>query len=549
MKVSLILLIALAASALLRRRSASVRHWVLAAAIVCAAAVPALEVIVPTWPVAIGPTQLFLSLDRSYAKQASRSSDSASGSNLTATRRPDDAQRQTTGARRPGSSLLRGANALAWIWMTGTAASLAALLVGFVRLRRAAAGAHRILSGYWAEAAVEIARESGLGRPVTLLCGSHPGLLVTWGLLRPKILVPPAALTWDERRIRVVLHHELAHVARGDWATQLAAEVLRCVYWFTPLTWIACRRLRDESERAADDAVLLRGVPPADYAAHLLELARSMTHDRRAWAAAPAIARPSSLERRVTAMLNHHLDRQPMSRGARLACASLVVTLTVVVASVAFAQAGSARVSGSVADPSGAPLPDVTVSLTHRSSGVTHAAPTDQAGAFSFPTLVPGEYLVETRAVGFAAVKDTLTLAPGDSTQRDFRLNIGSIEETITVGEPVAGARPARVKVDVAGFLERFRGQRLQPPIKLTHTAPIYPQALQAAGIEGQVVLAGRVAADGSVTGIEVVTPAHQDLVSAATDAARQWRFEPTRLWGTPVEVPIKMTFNFRAQR
>jgi outer membrane biosynthesis protein TonB len=46
-----------------------------------------------------------------------------------------------------------------------------------------------------------------------------------------------------------------------------------------------------------------------------------------------------------------------------------------------------------------------------------------------------------------------------------------------------------------------------------------------------------------------VVTSAHPDLVTSATDAARQWRFEPTRLWGTPVEVGITITFNFRAQR
>ena len=131
-------------------------------------------------------------------------------------------------------------------------------------------------------------------------------------------------------------------------------------------------------------------------------------------------------------MLNGHLDRQPISRGARVTCAAVVVCLTAAVASLVFAQ-GSARFSGAVSDPSGAPLPETTISLTHRSSGVTHAAPTDQAGAFSFADLPPGEYLLEARAMGFVPVKDTTTLAPGDSVQRNFRMNIGSIEETITI--------------------------------------------------------------------------------------------------------------------
>ena len=543
MKVSLILLIAFATCALLRRRSAAVRHWVLAAAILCAAAIPVAERLVPSWPVTVAtPTILRRSEDPRRQGPNVRGPEDSRGS--------EDPRLHQRGGRSRGSSDPRRIGVwLVWVWLAGTTLSLLTLAIGFIRLRRAAAQGDVIQARTWVDASAEIAREYGLRHPVTLLCGSHPGLLVTWGLLRPTILVPPSALAWDRSRIDVVLRHELAHAARHDWALQLAAEILRSIYWFNPLTWMACRRLRDESERAADDAVLLRGVRAAEYATHLLDLARSMTHHRRAWAAAPSMARASSLERRVTAMLNRHLDRQPISRRARLTCGAFVIGLTAVVASIGFAQGGSARFTGSVADPSGAPLPDVTISLTHRSSAVTHAVPTDQAGTFSFAALPPGEYLLETRALGFATMKESLTLAAGDATQRDFRLNIGSIEETITVGEPLPVARPARPKMDVAGMLERFRGQRLQPPIKLNHVAPIYPSALLDAGVEGQVVLMGRVAADGSVTGIEVITPAHADLVSAAIDAARQWRFEPTRLWGTPVEVGMKMTFNFRAPK
>src|SRR5437762_9565305 len=54
MKASVIVLVALAATALMRRRSAAVRHWVLSAAIVCAAAAPGLELLVPSWHVSFG---------------------------------------------------------------------------------------------------------------------------------------------------------------------------------------------------------------------------------------------------------------------------------------------------------------------------------------------------------------------------------------------------------------------------------------------------------------------------------------------------------------
>jgi TonB family protein len=343
-----------------------------------------------------------------------------------------------------------------------------------------------------------------------------------------------------------VLCHELAHVTRRDWTVQVVAEFLRAAYWFNPLAWLACNRLRHESERAADDTVLLRGIEPQEYAAHLLDLARTMTAHRRAWAAAPAIARPSSLERRISAMLNRHLDRTPLSRTTRAVCAATVLAMTASVASLVFAQPPSARFSGSVSDPSGAPLPDTTISLTHKASGVTHASPTDQAGTFTFAALPPGEYLVEARAIGFASIANAMTLASGDSMQRDIRMNISSVQETITVARhAVPLTRPAKTAADVKRVVDRLRGQRLQPPLKVNDVRPAYPPSLREAGVDGQVVLSARIATDGSLTGFEVVTPAHPDLVTAALDAARQWRFEPTRLWGTPVEVGIRMTFNF----
>ena len=53
------------------------------------------------------------------------------------------------------------------------------------------------------------------------------GLLATWGIVRPAILLPEGAETWTEDRVHAVLHHELAHIVRGDWLITLAASLLR----------------------------------------------------------------------------------------------------------------------------------------------------------------------------------------------------------------------------------------------------------------------------------------------------------------------------------
>ena len=154
-------------------------------------------------------------------------------------------------------------------------------------------------------------------------------MLVTWGLARPKVILPSAADAWTDERARVVLSHELAHIRRGDWIVQLSAELLRAFYWFNPLLWVACRRLRLESEHACDDEVMSRGVDGTDYATHLIELARALNQRRHMWFPAPAMARPSSLERRVRAMLNDQSrSRHPFPRGTRAAIFVLLFGVT-----------------------------------------------------------------------------------------------------------------------------------------------------------------------------------------------------------------------------
>ena len=135
------------------------------------------------------------------------------------------------------------------------------------------------------------------------------------------MLLPAGAAGWTHDRIRIVLAHELAHATRADWAVQALAELLRAIYWFNPLFWLASRRLRRESELACDDAVLGAGVEPPEYASQLVAIARELSAERPAWVPAAAIVGPSHFERRITAMLNARLNRVPPSTFRRIATA------------------------------------------------------------------------------------------------------------------------------------------------------------------------------------------------------------------------------------
>jgi TonB family protein len=151
---------------------------------------------------------------------------------------------------------------------------------------------------------------------------------MTWGVLRPQILLPVEARTWTNETRDLVVRHEAAHVASRDWAWQMFARVITAALWFHPLAWMAERRLRDEAERAADDAVLASGTDPVGYADELVRVARSMAMTSARIAAVGMVER-SSLEQRVRHVLDRSVSRRPAGWIARAAIAVFVTALGV----------------------------------------------------------------------------------------------------------------------------------------------------------------------------------------------------------------------------
>ncbi len=559
-KVSVILLAGFGAAALLRRRSAALRHWVLAAAVVCAAATPLLELIVPAWQVpatswrssrhAIDPSEWITARDAT----------AADSSQAITHREPTAVGRLLAAAPRVATAL----------WLVGAAISAFVLMIGLARLSWLASRAQPIRAGRWMDTAGAVSRAYGLERPVSLLQGEHPTLLVTWGIVRPKVILPAPARDWSDARVRVVLCHELAHVRRGDWLVQLVAELLRSAYWFNPLLWIACRRVRQESEHACDDAVLSLGVEGPEYAAHLLDVARSFRAHRHLWSPALAIARPSSLERRVRAMLNAHLDRNPITRSACILAVAALVAVTVPIAGfTAFADGASTTLSGTVVDQLGRGIPDVTLGLSDAQTRARHEVRTDQTGHFEFIALPSGVYAFDVRRAGFETLQAPVTLT-GSTMRRDLTLQLGTVHESVTltgntapsrhgmapgpagagagvgVGAGVGAGRPQHAEADPC--LSSAAGGCILAPMKIVDVKPIYPEALLQTKVGGTVKLDGHITTDGAVAGLQVVDASDPAFANAALDAVGQWQFTATHLDGTPVETRMVVMVAFRPQ-
>jgi len=442
LKVSLVVLLALAVVWCLRRRSAAARHWVLSVAVGCAFAVPVLSALAPTWHVPVAqPWSVTVPTAVRFAGETDtlvQSGETTLDPNATLGNPAAGPRR----GRRPSTARL-----MLPIWIIGVAGLGAALLLGLVRLAWLSAGATAVTDPRWLEQVARTAARLGLRRPVRLLQSDHPTLLATWGLLWPKVMVPAGAQAWNEDRIRVVLAHELAHIRRGDWAVQLGADVLRTLFWFNPLMWVATRCLRRDSELACDDTVLGLGVDGSEYATQLLDLAKALRSPALALSPGMAMARPSGLERRITAMMNPTLRRQPFLRRSRLGviAAALAVTIPLAV----LAQSGPGTVSGTIVDSTGQPWAGSRVTLS--SAGL------DKEETTLRTMLDRSEVVREARTIvfrGHAELGDTDPQATKERTQRELE----DADGVVRIKREVAVRRSLGEDADVA-FLHLDRAR------------------------------------------------------------------------------------------
>jgi beta-lactamase regulating signal transducer with metallopeptidase domain len=196
------------------------------------------------------------------------------------------------------------ASAVWWpgaLWLAG-----ASLVAGRVALARGLLlvfrGRHRpVTDDRVRECVGRVAARLGLRRRVLVL--EADGLLgpVAFGTLRPTVALPGRfASTFAPPQQEVILAHELTHLAAGDPAWHLLADLVTAVLWWHPMAWWARHQLRTASELAADEGSLAVADGPAVLARCLVELGGVLAGARSAgWVRMAGNGFRSGLGRRV----------------------------------------------------------------------------------------------------------------------------------------------------------------------------------------------------------------------------------------------------------
>jgi Carboxypeptidase regulatory-like domain/TonB dependent receptor-like, beta-barrel len=117
----------------------------------------------------------------------------------------------------------------------------------------------------------------------------------------------------------------------------------------------------------------------------------------------------------------------------------LAAALICVGASRTVAQNVNGTIVGTVRDEQGAAVPNASVSAKNRETGFERTATSDGSGGFTITSVPSGTYDVTVSAQGFRMeVRSGVTMTVGASVQVDFKLNLGAVQQTVTV----TGAAP-----------------------------------------------------------------------------------------------------------
>src|SRR5215813_3150698 len=106
---------------------------------------------------------------------------------------------------------------------------------------------------------------------------------------------------------------------------------------------------------------------------------------------------------------------------------ALAIIAAIGLANLAYSQAETGRIAGTVFDPSGAVVPNAMVSVKSAATGLTRQTTTTRAGTYAMTNLQPGRYAVTAEATGFAPVTQTADITVGAAIAVDVHMTVGGV--------------------------------------------------------------------------------------------------------------------------
>jgi TonB family protein len=505
----------------------------------------------------------------------------------------------------PGDDRIAGSlAAIDWVAVAavvisiGIVARLVWIVVGGLKLRRLRAAGEPLAEQ---EHAV-LQRRIGTHADVRYVAGVRQPM--TFGVLRPVVLLPAALGRHPAATRDAVLAHELVHVRRADWCWVVVEELLRTLLWFHPAIWWLISRVQLAREEVVDAAAVAATGQRRAYLEAMLVFADDVPP-----AAVPAFARRRHLFRRIVllsteeVMSSRRIVLSAFAMAAVVAAAGWTAVRAFPIEDQVVAQSAGVGPLERIAKPITRenPMPrkthDAAPVFPPEAAGeslnvtVTLRTVIDQAGLVGELRLNGLAFQMNGFAAALNGGPDTLTQLEG-LRRAQFAGTPGGVAvsgETLlpllqtfvdsstaavqqwryelpqeapiafdtvvqfTTGRPVTTRQLRYNIVDPTAAGDTLSdgavriGGAVKPPPKLKDVRPLYPEDARDNRVQGVVIIEARIEGDGRVSATRLLRSIPM-LDEAALDAVKQWEFQPTLLNGAPVPVVMTVTVQFTLQ-
>jgi TonB family protein len=500
----------------------------------------------------------------------------------------------TGGASAPSAAAFDWVAAAQFVILLGISARIGWIAIGMTRLRRMRKRADGVADGFEELQTAICAR-------APILWSSEVRHPVTFGVLKPVVLLPTALKAADLAAQRAVVAHELHHVKRRDWGWVVVEEMIRSVFWFHPAMWWLVSRVQLSRETVVDELSILATNARRTYLDTLLAFA-----DDTGLASSPAFSARRHLFHRI--ML---LSKEGEMSSIRVAVGSCVLVLALGASAwgaiEAFPLYGESHDQQPARDPQRPPRDPISADTHHRAAmeywdqvrrnpALSPAeqrllirngiAAEDRALAIQpdfMPSLAYKNILLRMQANLTEDVEQQNDLIKQADALRSRVIALQRAAQEVMVFSPAPA--PPRPADQSQGFEIRPDGVRLAPgrehqvgssamvfspaptggaaydatidqlkplrvgyglkaPAKTRDVKPVYPPIAQSARVQGVVILEAVIDAGGQVVDAKVLRSIPL-LDQAAYDAVKQWEFTPTLLNGVATPVVMTVTVNF----
>ncbi len=333
-KSSIILIFAFVLVFLFRNKSASLRHFLLSVSLISLLLFPFLSTLTKGWETGLLPTWQTGEIGSQIVSLWDKLRKSTIPSNSITPSPADQQQLKQISANDSHSnfflskySISKGIFGLLLvaIWSVGLMALLSRIFFGLYGAHRLTRQGKEISDSRWRQVLNHFLEAISIKRKISLFSHKNVNIPLTWGVIKPVVILPAESRNWTQDQRSSALFHELSHIKRCDFLIKILARCSVALYWFNPLSWFAFRMMKKEQEKACDELVLKAGVKPSTYAVNLLSIKKAGQFPWNPPTAALGAVGKSQLNERLVAILKQILKPKEVNMKTKILLSSLII--------------------------------------------------------------------------------------------------------------------------------------------------------------------------------------------------------------------------------